>query len=444
MNETTRTRFRLLPSIRVARYAGRCYVFDAASRIEPVLDIPTQAISEPLYQLLCALLADPARVWDREALIRGARGAAPLVDKLISRGYLEAVAPDVDAPRGDDANACAPSSSPLDIADERRQLDEKVRLHHLSTPRFFGLPEVTEPAQLDVALVGVPVSSVCTSLGTRHGPELVRWATRAAHSGFDVWRDGVYSELGCDGGPPRVLCKGAVIGDLGDLGSDAATVGALFDEIDRFVEAHVAPNRLRPLLFGGDHAITFPVLDAIARRQAGVHLIQLDAHNDLFYVQGPAYGHHAVTGNLLLHSPIAAVHQLGVRTLSEGRVARYEQLASEPQLADRFRLYSASKTRQRIAANSLREILPRGAPCYLTIDLDVVDAQQVGALATTPVPDGLSWTELYEAVDQIFDAVDVVGCDVVEINAWGGASASGVVTLALLLVDRLARQARPS
>lgn len=151
--------------------------------------------------------------------------------------------------------------------------------------------------------MGVPVASVPSALGASRAPDTLRRITQRLTPWFEVWLDGLYTEVGCNGGLPRVVGRGVVLKDYGDVGAGEGTVGALFQAIEGFVAGRVAPNHLRPLFIGGDRAVTFPIVYALALRHPGLRLVVLDAHNDLFYVPAISYNHTAVGGKLLLFTP---------------------------------------------------------------------------------------------------------------------------------------------
>jgi guanidinobutyrase len=140
-------------------------------------------------------------------------------------------------------------------------------------PRFGGiatfmrLPFITDLAQLDVAVVGVPFDlGTSNRPGARFGPRGIRgesvllrpynMATRAAP--FDSLR----------------------IADTGDVATNPYN---LLDSVNR-IEAHfdqLMAAKLMTLAMGGDHTIVLPILRSLAKRHGPVGLIHIDAHTDI-------------------------------------------------------------------------------------------------------------------------------------------------------------------
>jgi len=440
-------KYRLLPSLRVARYAGQHYLHDAECREAALFSVPTQAVSDRIARVVEALVragaAHGARTQDeiRQLLTEP---DAPVVERLLTRGYFEP-AEDEHAAAGARETGAIP---PLDLERETRFFLEQDRLRYFTRPSFFHLPERIPDDEVDVAIAGVPLASVPGAIGTRRAPDSLRRLTQRLVPWFDICDHGLYSEVGCNGGLPRLLGRGIVLKDFGDVGVASRTVGDLFDEVERFVAENLDHRRLRPLFVGGDHAVTFPIVHALASRHPGLRLVALDAHHDLFYWAGIGYNHAAVSSNLLLFSQIAGIHAFGLRTNNDSRTARFRALAEEPTVGGRLNLHAIGPTRQMLQRDTLVEALqrvPEGAPCYLTIDLDVLSPEAIGNAVSTPVADGLSWHELFEIVEQAMARLDIVACDVVEFNPDTATSSTGrdqLTTLILLLVEGLAARSR--
>ncbi|MDT8437270.1 MAG: arginase family protein [Gemmatimonadota bacterium] len=160
---------------------------------------------------------------------------------------------------------------------------------------------------------------------------------------------------------------------------------------------------------GGDHGITVPLVAGLGARGEPVHVVQLDAHPDLY----PAYGgdrwsHACTAARLLEMEHVSSVTLIGVRTLNHaqaevarlhpGRLAIVEarDLAGGPILA----------------SPDLPDVLRPGARVWLTVDLDVFDPAFAPGVAH-PVPGGLSPRQ---AIAMIQDCGwDLAGMDVVEL-----------------------------
>src|SRR5712664_1400945 len=152
------------------------------------------------------------------------------------------------------------------------------------TPRFAGhstfmrLPVVSDPRQLDIAIVGVPWDGGTTNRpGPRHGPRQVRDMSsliKRVHSVTKV--------------SPYELCRVADFGDAPvnpiDLDRSLESIRAFFTQI---VEA-----RTIPLAIGGDHLSSLPILRAVGKKRP-LGMIHFDAHSDTVdsYFGGLKYTH---------------------------------------------------------------------------------------------------------------------------------------------------------
>ncbi len=138
-------------------------------------------------------------------------------------------------------------------------------------PRFAGrstfmrLPQIEDPAEVDIALVGFPWDSGSTNrVGQRHGPREIRSNStmmRLVHQASRI--------------APYDLCR---IADLGDVPVNPIdihdTLARGRDFYRRIYDAGAAP-----LTAGGDHLGTLPILRGIAGDQP-MAMVQFDSHSD--------------------------------------------------------------------------------------------------------------------------------------------------------------------
>src|SRR5205814_5062029 len=136
---------------------------------------------------------------------------------------------------------------------------------------FLGLPYAPAAAAtedfgaLDVALVGVPMDlGVTNRAGARLGPRAVRAVERIGpyEHALDV--------------APRGECQAADIGDV-PLRSRFSLDNSI-EDIAMFY-ARIQKAGVRPLSVGGDHSITYPILQGLGQDRP-VGLVHIDAHCD--------------------------------------------------------------------------------------------------------------------------------------------------------------------
>lgn len=175
------------------------------------------------------------------------------------------------------------------------------------------------------------------------------------------------------------------------------------------------PGRVRPVILGGDHSITDPVIRGLRRRSPDIRfgLIVFDAHLDS---RPPIPGKehsgnwvrtiddvldHANTVQLGINAPIyspyymerAEAEGIMVRTPWEVRRLGWQEIIAEA------------------VAHATRGV----SGVYVSVDIDCLDAS-VAPGTQAPNPNGLLAHEVIDAVFEISRAANVVGFDVTEVS----------------------------
>ena len=264
---------------------------------------------------------------------------------------------------------------------------------------FMRLPHVTDPADIDIALVGVPWDGGTTNrAGARHGPREIRNMStmmRRTHHASGI----------C----PYENCQ---IADLGDVSVNPVDV---MDTIGR-IEAHFAAIHAAgavPLSAGGDHLITLPIMRAIAKHRP-VGMIHFDAHSDTWdeYFGGSKYTHgtpfrRAIEEGLL--DPKRTI-QIGIR----GSV--YDPHDNDFALEAGIRIIEIEEYFklgwQRVMEEAHRIV--GDGPTYVSFDVDGLDPVYAPGTGT-PEVGGYSTYEAQEML-RATRGLDLVGGDVVEVS----------------------------
>jgi agmatinase len=194
-----------------------------------------------------------------------------------------------------------------------------------------------------------------------------------------------------------------------------------------------------PIVLGGDHSTTLPVLRAAAEVHGAMSLVHFDAHPDFWPPLSPErpihHGtvfHHAVKEGLI--NPESSV-QIGIRgSLSAGIVDECRAAGFQVITADEFAhqgVRAAVETVQRMAS----------LPVYVSLDIDSVDPAFAPGTGTPEVA-GFTSREILELVRGL-RGLPMVGFDVVEVApAYDSAeitallAANLVYELLLVLSDR--------
>jgi guanidinopropionase len=292
----------------------------------------------------------------------------------------------------------------------------------MEVPRFAGIASAmrlpirsaADPQGAEIGFLGVPWDSGTTNRpGARHGPRALRDASTMIRTVNQATRAAPFHTARCaDFGDARV--------NLTDVAHTLALVEEQF--------AALRAAGVMPVMLGGDHLMSLPVLRALAK-DGPLGFVHFDAHTDLFdaYFGGVKYTHgtpfrRAVEEGLL--DP-ARMIQIGIRgTTYDGEDRAFAA-------ANGIRIVPIEEFRARGASDVMaeaREILG-AAPAYLSFDIDGIDPAFAPGTGT-PEIGGFTPFEA-QAMLRALDGLDLVGADLVEVSppfdpsgvtAWIGAS----------------------
>jgi arginase len=154
-----------------------------------------------------------------------------------------------------------------------------------------------------------------------------------------------------------------------------------------------------PILLGGDHAVSVPILSAIHEMIDAVTILHIDAHPDTYDdFEGNPRSHASPFARIMEAGTAARLVQVGIRTLN--RHCRDQ--------AARFGIETIEMRHFTIDAVPLL-----GGPVYVSIDLDGIDPAFAPGVSH-PEPGGLTVRQLLDVLDRI--AGPIVGADIVELN----------------------------
>jgi arginase len=246
-----------------------------------------------------------------------------------------------------------------------------------------------EDAVTPWVFLGLPDDSQSSFLkGSAQAPRCIRAA-------YDGRCFNATSESGVD------LTRSVV--DLGDLEPRTAWLASFQDYRARIVS--LLKERQTPFVVGGDHAVTVPIVSALEVLAHPVHVIQVDAHPDLYPdFEGNPDSHACTAARLLEMAHVASLTQLGIRTMN------HEQRPQKERYGNRLRIYEARDLPGELPR---LEHIPEGAATYVTIDMDGFDPSFAPGVSH-PVPGGLSARQVLSFLQR--GHWTLVGMDVVEVN----------------------------
>ena len=237
----------------------------------------------------------------------------------------------------------------------------------------------------DIALVGI-LSDANSSFkrGAAAAPEFIR---RALHSGSA----NLCSELGVD------LAENSCFIDVGDRQVDNGPESFLAIEDDIL---EITERGALPLVLGGDHAITYPVLRAIKRSYGAVSILHFDAHPDLYHdYEGNPYSHASPFARIMEEGLASRLVQIGIRTLNQGQRKQAERFGVEIHEMRNLDVDSYVPDFE--------------GPVYISCDIDALDPAFAPGVSHQE-PGGFSVRGLLGIVQRVPNRI--VGADIVEFN----------------------------
>ena len=233
-------------------------------------------------------------------------------------------------------------------------------------------------------LIGLPYDASSSFLrGAADGPAAIREA------------------IGSPAGNPWSERHGPAVGaEFLEVGGDVAlpACGASRDLIERAVRLVAAEGR-PPILLGGDHSVTYPILRAIGPRHPKLTVLHLDAHADLYdEFDGDRYSHACPFARVMEEKLVAQLVQVGIRTLT----------GDQKEQAQRFKVELID---MRAWADGARPAI--GGPVYVSLDLDGLDPAFAPGVSHRE-PGGLSVRDVLSMLFALNGPI--VGADIVEYN----------------------------
>lgn len=248
---------------------------------------------------------------------------------------------------------------------------------------FGGAIKTTRNFQL--AVLGVPFDEKsCYLRGAAQGPA----AIRAASTGKSL---NPYTELGVN------LEDDTVIADLGDVDT-SGDVDKTFERIERAVH-DIVKKKARPIILGGDHSITYPIVKGLAKTYKNLSILHFDAHPDLYEdLYGDRYSHACPFARIMEGGLAKELVQVGVRAATRDQRA----------LAQR---HGVRIIEMKDFRDGMR--LRFRHPLYISFDLDALDPAFAPGVSHHE-PGGLTTRQALDVIHAL--EANIIGLDVVELN----------------------------
>lgn len=305
---------------------------------------------------------------------------------------------------------CASLLSQVSIQAQQSQTSQQTqqtRWLRPVQPTFFRVPSVDSIDKLnaDAAFVGIPYDLGVTSRpGTKFGPSALREAYPGPPSNDTNvgWYDYELEE--------RIL-TGVKLADVGNVIITPAEITPNLDRMTAALSAVLSRGAL-PVVLGGDHSISFPVLRAYKGVSKKIHIIHFDSHLDFGGSgggddTGQSYTHADPMRHAINLPWVSGLTSIGIRGLQRGARQLEEGKKRGVQVLTAWKVLQMG-LKEAIAS------IPQAESYYVSFDVDVLDPS-LSPGPSTPVPGGFSYYQAKELLTEIANKGNIVGLDFVEV-----------------------------
>jgi len=244
---------------------------------------------------------------------------------------------------------------------------------------------IRQSTEYEIAILGIPYDAKSSFMrGAAHGPYAIRH-TSSSLMGNEFTESGLSLEAE------------TVMVDLGDV-----DVSGDFDRLsDRILEAirAILKKNAAPIVLGGDHSITYPLVKAMAEKYRPLDILHFDAHPDLYdSLYEDRYSHGCCFARIMEDGLVQNLVQVGIRA------------ASKPQ-----RLNAAKYGTRWVEMKDVRDplVLEFRNPLYISFDMDALDPAFAPGVSHLEAG-GLTSRQALSIIQSV--KARVVGADVVELN----------------------------
>ncbi|MHA7128818.1 agmatinase [Algoriphagus namhaensis] len=237
-----------------------------------------------------------------------------------------------------------------------------------------------------IQLLGVPFDANSSFLrGPAYAPQRIRW----------METEGSANSFSEDG---HEFIPGKNYRDVGDLSFESTDPQAAFQLIKSQAKSLIQGGD-KLIALGGDHSVSYPLIDAHAEKYSGLNILHFDAHADLYEnFDQNLYSHASPFARLMETGRINSLTQVGIRTLN---LHQREQA----------KRYGVHVIQMKDLTDSFLQTLQ--APLYLSLDLDVLDPAYAPGVSHHE-PGGMSTRQLIDLIQKI--PFEIIGADLVEYN----------------------------
>ena len=208
--------------------------------------------------------------------------------------------------------------------------------------------------------------------------------------------------------------------DLGDIDFDDHT-----DDFNVITRSVKKPLDIGGYLIslGGDHSITFPIIEAHAQKYDNLNILHLDAHPDLYdSLDGNPLSHACPFARIMEKKLAKKLVQAGIRTMTGHQ-------------RDQAKKFGVTVNEMKDGNRWLDELEFDG-PVYLSLDLDCLDPAFAPGVSHHE-PGGMTTRQVIDIIHKVKGKI--IGADIVEYNPARDIGSMTSMVAAKLLKEIIAR-----
>jgi agmatinase len=301
-------------------------------------------------------------------------------------------------------------------------IDKSREYAYTGIPTFFksDYGSLEQLPDYDIGAFGIPSDTAASNRsGARYGPAAIRKASTyynpETYYKNELVADTYQNQKWVQIDHPKIL-------DLGDVTVFPTDFNKTLESIEEF--SYEVTKRAFPVILGGDHSVTFPVVSGLIRglREKGdfqnLGIIHFDSHPDTWesYITLSDVWHGTPFRNLLEKGIIQGSNlvQIGIRSLLDTN--EYGFIKEHG-----IRMYTISdiwaKGIQQVMKEAIDHLSAHTDGIYVSIDIDALDPAFAPGTGT-PEPGGLTTREMIHAINLICESAHIVGIDLVEVSPY--------------------------
>ena len=251
--------------------------------------------------------------------------------------------------------------------------------------KFLGCEDSFEDS--DYVIFGAPFDGTTTFRpGTRFAPQVMR----VESIGLETYSP--YFDLDIED---------YKVNDSGDLDLPFGSTQVALDIIQEQAKKIFDSNK-KPLMIGGEHLVSLPVIKEAFKKYPDLHIIHFDAHTDLReeYL-GEKLSHSSVFKRVWDFVGDNRIYQFGIRS---GTKEEFYWSKEGHTYINKFNFDTLDEIVKKI----------KDKPIYFSVDLDVLDPSIMSGTGTTEAG-GVTFNELINAIKEV-SSLNIIGADIVELS----------------------------